>query len=160
MAAHATPCRAVGVSFIPLAVKSLGGAGCQVHPLYWSLLGQRLGTSPSITSRQLFQRCSVSLWRGNAALWLHRFPPISSYIDSIVWLCLCGLFCFLYFVVFFCFFVVFCFVLLFTVAENNNYMSNSISGRDFQFSQTMRTTETSKTLANTQIEYLRHVYSI
>ena len=27
-----------------------------------------LASPPSITSRQLFQRCSVSLWRGNAAL--------------------------------------------------------------------------------------------
>ena len=43
-----------------------------------------LASPPSITSRQLFQRCSVSLWRGNAALWLHRFPPISSFIDSVV----------------------------------------------------------------------------
>ena len=87
MAAHATSCRAVGVSFIPLAVESLGGwseLAAKSISRIGRLLGQRLGISPSITTRQLFQRCSVSLWRGNAALWLHRFPPISSYIDSIV----------------------------------------------------------------------------
>ena len=87
MAAHAAPCRAVGVSFVPLAIESLGGwSELAVRSIsrIGHLLGQRLGISPSITSHHLFQRCSVSLWRGNAALWLHRFPPISSYIDSIV----------------------------------------------------------------------------
>ena len=87
MATHAASCRAVGVSFIPLAVESLGGwsdLAAKTISRIGRLLGQRLGISPSITSRQLFQRCSVSLWRGNAALWLYRFPPISSFIDSVV----------------------------------------------------------------------------
>ena len=84
---HAASCREVGVSFIPLAVESLGGwsdLAAKTISRIGRLLGQRLGIPPSITSRQLFQRCSVSLWRGNAALWLHRFPPISSFIDSVV----------------------------------------------------------------------------
>ena len=87
MATHAASCRAVGVSFIPLAVESLGGwsdLAANTISRIGRLLGQRLGISPSITSCQLFQRCSVLLWRGNAALWLHRFPPISSFIDSVV----------------------------------------------------------------------------
>ena len=87
MATHAASCREVGVSFIPLAVESLGGwsdLAAKTISHIGRLLGQRLGIPPSITSRQLFQRCSVSLWRGNAALWLHRFPPISSFIDSVV----------------------------------------------------------------------------
>ena len=87
MATHAASCRAVGVSFIPLAVESLGGwsdVAAKTISRIGRLLGQRLGIPPSITSRQLFQRCSVSLWRGNAALWLHRFPPISSFIDSVI----------------------------------------------------------------------------
>ena len=87
MATHAASCRAVGVSFIPLAVESLGGwsdLAAKTISRIGRLLGQRLGISPSITSCQLFQRCSVLLCRGNAALWLHRFPPISSFIDSVV----------------------------------------------------------------------------
>ena len=87
MATHAASCREVGVSFIPLAVESLGGwsdLAAKTISRIGRLLGQKLGIPPSITSRQLFQRCSVSLWRGNAALWLHRFPPISSFIDSVV----------------------------------------------------------------------------
>ena len=87
MAAHAVSCRAVGVSFIPLAIESLGGwseLGAKTISHIGRLLGQRLGICPSTTSRHLFQRCSVSLWRGNAALWLNRFPPVSSFIDSII----------------------------------------------------------------------------
>ena len=87
VATHAASCRAVGVSFIPLAVESLGGwsdLAAKTISRIGRLLGQRFGIPPSITSRQLFQRCSVSLWREYDALWLHRFPPISSFIDSVV----------------------------------------------------------------------------
>ena len=56
----------------------------------------------------------MSLWRGNAALLLHHFPPVSSIIDTIV----CSLFCFVF--VFVCFVCVgfvclvrlFCFLIL------------------------------------------------
>ena len=58
---------------------------------------------PSTTTRHLFQRCSVSLWRRNAALWLHCFPPVSSIIDSILFCCFCLIFLFVLFV--FCLFV-------------------------------------------------------
>ena len=60
-------------------------------------LGQRLGVSPSISTRQLFQRCSVCLWRGNATLWLHRFPSFSSYVDCTHII----IFCFLFFYFFY-----------------------------------------------------------
>ena len=77
MSAHAPACRAVGVSFIPLAFEALGSkseATTTSLSRIGRILGQRLGVSPAVSIRHLFQRCSVSLWRGNAALWLHRFP--------------------------------------------------------------------------------------
>ena len=84
---HDVPCRAVGVSFITIAIKSLGGWS-ELAPKSISLIGHLfglgLGISTSINSLQHFQRYSVSLCRGNAALWLHFFPPINSYIDSII----------------------------------------------------------------------------
>ena len=86
MVAHAASGRAVGISFIPLVVESLGGwSELAAKPLrnIGHLLGQRLDISPSLTTRHLFQRCSVSLWRGNAALWLHCFPPISPVIEKV-----------------------------------------------------------------------------
>ena len=39
------------------------------------MLGQRLGVSPHVSTRQLFQKLSVSLWRGNTSLLLRRRPP-------------------------------------------------------------------------------------
>ena len=87
VAAHAAACHAVGVSFVPLVFETLGGmselASTTVSRI-GRLLGQRLGISPADTTRHLFQRCSISLWRGNAALWLRRFPTRPPSIDSIV----------------------------------------------------------------------------
>jgi hypothetical protein len=68
--------------FHPLAFEALGSmseATTTSLSRIGRILGQRLGVSPAVSIRHLFQRCSVSLWRGNAALWLHRFP-----IDSII----------------------------------------------------------------------------
>ena len=113
MSAHAAPCRAVGVFFIPLAIESLGGwseLAAKSISRIGCLLGQRLGMSPSITSCQW---CSVSLWRGNAAMWPHCFPLISLYTDSIVWLhvfLFCVVLSFAYLVVF-CFLPALCFAL-------------------------------------------------
>ena len=122
MAAHAISCRAVGVSFIPLAIESLGGwseLGAKTINHIGCLLSQRLGICTSTTSRHLFQRCSVSLWRGNAALWLNRFPPVSSFIDSIigkkiVFLSIC------FYLSFICFFSSF-FFFFFSFVPKHNY---------------------------------------
>ena len=37
---------------------------------------------PAITSRHLFGRLAIALWRGNASLWLHRHPTLS--LDGVV----------------------------------------------------------------------------
>ena len=89
MALHAASCRAVGVSFVPLLVESLGGwsdLAAKTLSSIGRLLGQRLGIPPSETTRHLFQRCAISLWRGNATLWLHRCPTPTPppHIDSII----------------------------------------------------------------------------
>ena len=41
------------------------------------LLGQRLGIPPAESTRHLFQRLSIALWRGNAALDLPYTHPIT-----------------------------------------------------------------------------------
>ena len=64
MATHAASCRAVGISFIPLAVESLGGwseLAAKTISRIGRLLGQRLGIPPSITSRQLFKSNKLTL---------------------------------------------------------------------------------------------------
>ena len=87
MAAHAGPCRAAGVTFIPLVVESLGGWSEEAIYTIKSigrLQGQRLGIPPPETTRHLFQRLSISLWRGNASLWVRRQPALSATVDGIV----------------------------------------------------------------------------
>ena len=87
MALHASACRSVGVSFLPLMVESLGGWSELAYKTISNIgrhLGQRLGVPPSDSIQHLFQKCSVALWRGNASLWLHRFPSVSPHIDSVI----------------------------------------------------------------------------
>ena len=58
IAAHAASCRAIGVSFVPLAFESLRGCSNLTAETLAGIgraVGQRLGISPSM------------------ALWLHRF---------------------------------------------------------------------------------------
>ena len=74
------------ISFIPLLFESLGelsSLSSQTISAIGLHLGPRIGVSPSNTRRQLYQKCSISLWRGNAVLWLHRFYTISPGVDGI-----------------------------------------------------------------------------
>ena len=76
----------IGVSFIPLVFESLGGlsdAAADSIASVGRLLGQRLGTPPSESTRHLFQRCAITLWRGNAALWIRRCPPYAPSVDGV-----------------------------------------------------------------------------
>ena len=85
MAAHAEDCRSVGVSFVPLVVESLGGWSQEASHTISSigrLQGQRLGIPPSETTRHLFQRLAISLWKGNATLWIRRLPVRPAAVDG------------------------------------------------------------------------------
>ena len=82
MSMHASQCLAVGVSFVPL-VESLGGwSDLAVKTLssIGRLLGRQLGILPSDSVHHLFQRCAISLWRGNASLWL--YTPIPNHFPT------------------------------------------------------------------------------
>ena len=87
LAAHGAFCQAAGISFIPLAFETLGGMSDTTADTITSLgrlIGQRFGISPSESSRQLFQRLAISLWRGNATAWIHRCPPPAPNLDGVV----------------------------------------------------------------------------
>ena len=87
MAAHAEECRAVGITFIPLVVETLGGwSEDAIHTIraIGRLQGQRLGIPPAESTRHLFQRLAISLWKGNASLWLRRLPFSSAAVDGII----------------------------------------------------------------------------
>ena len=86
-ASHAEAGHSVGVSFIPLVVESLGGRSEEAADTISSIgrpLGQRLGIPTSESDQHLFQECAISLWRGNASLWVHRHPVHSSAVDGLL----------------------------------------------------------------------------
>ena len=86
LSAHTDACNEVGVSFIPIVFETLGGlsssAVCNLAYLR-RLVGQRLGIPPSDSTRHLFQRCAISLWRGNAALWIRHLPTLAPSVDGV-----------------------------------------------------------------------------
>ena len=101
-----------GVSFIPLAVESLGGwsyLASQDHQPYWSPSRPETRHPPPSPLVNC-SRGAPCPWR-NVALWLHRFPPISSFINS-VWYYMYVL---VFFPLFLCclFFVISCLSLLY-----------------------------------------------
>ena len=72
--------------FIPLVVETFGGwsdRAIRVIRRLGKLQGSRLGVDQAMATRHLFQRLSVSLWRGNANLWASRLPFFSPSVDGI-----------------------------------------------------------------------------
>ena len=83
------PCHAQGIAFLPIAAESLGAwhssAIAEVKRL-GSALARHTGEEEGITIARLFQKLSVCLMRGNAALFNNRSPPEQSVpSDEIVW---------------------------------------------------------------------------
>ena len=79
--------QAAGISFTPLAIETLGGLSDTTADTISNigrLIGQRFGISPIESSRQLFQRLAISLWRGNATAWIHRCLPPVPFLDGVV----------------------------------------------------------------------------
>ena len=79
------PCHQQGIEFIPIAAESLGAwhstAIKEVQKLGSSLARQN-GDEEAVVVQQLFQQLSVSLMRGNAALFNNRCPPDSDNRDD------------------------------------------------------------------------------
>ena len=71
----------------PLVVETLGG-WCQeainIVKDIGRIQGHRLGISPSESTRHLFQRLSISLWKGNASLWIRRQLSVSPVVDGLI----------------------------------------------------------------------------
>ena len=83
-ATHGPACQAAGISFIPLTIETMGGlsdataetmgglsdATAETISGIGRLIGQRFGVSPHESSRHLFQRLAICLWKGNATAWI------------------------------------------------------------------------------------------
>ena len=87
MAAHAEACRSVGIVFVPLVAETLGGWSQEAISTIKGIgriQGHRLGIPPSESTRHLFQRLSISLWKGNSSLWIRRQPTVSPAVDGLI----------------------------------------------------------------------------
>ena len=80
-------CNRQGIVFLPLAVESLGAwhpsATAEIKKL-GSALARHTGEEEATTTSRLFQRLSISLMRGNAALFNNRCPPEQSTLGDVV----------------------------------------------------------------------------
>ena len=81
LAAHLVDYRAAGIDFVPIVLETLG---CLSEDTIYTIraIGETISkrASPddfSTSTGQLFHRLTISLWRGNACLWLlrHSTPP-------------------------------------------------------------------------------------
>ena len=80
MSSNLPACRSAGVDFLPIVVETLGwwcSDGITNICSIGQALGQRLNsTYPVDFTKHLFSRLAVSLWRGNAGLWMPRQPTL------------------------------------------------------------------------------------
>ena len=77
MTKHGEPCRLAGIVFFPLVVETLGGweeQGEKQIRRMGAALARQTGQDEAVKTRHLFQRLSILLTKGNAALFLNRLP--------------------------------------------------------------------------------------
>ena len=88
LASNLPACREAGVECIPLVVETLGGLAEDfirtIRSLGQAIADRTSSWDPSYTTRHLFQRLAIALWRGNACLWLHRHPTLPPFLDGVV----------------------------------------------------------------------------
>ena len=79
--AHLENCRAQGIFFQPLVVETFGGwdpVAADYLKKMATKAARRWGKTPAMEIKYFFQRLSIALQRGNAALLIARdFEPIS-----------------------------------------------------------------------------------
>ena len=78
--AHYNDCRAQGISFQPLVVETFGGWDKDAVKFLKDIArldARRWGKPDAIEIKQFFQRLSISLQRGNAALLINRDADIT-----------------------------------------------------------------------------------
>ena len=78
LASHLSACRSAGVDFIPIATEVLGGLAEDTHLHH-----------THICTKQLFHHVAISLWRGNASLWLHCQPILHPSVDGLQYISFC-----------------------------------------------------------------------
>uniref|UniRef100_A0A1X7V3D4 Uncharacterized protein n=1 Tax=Amphimedon queenslandica TaxID=400682 RepID=A0A1X7V3D4_AMPQE len=82
---HFDNCHRIGVEFVPLAIKSLGGwssTAISIFKAFGHYLGTRFGLLPSKPTLHHYQRLSVTQWQSNARMWLGSSSILSPEVDG------------------------------------------------------------------------------
>ena len=70
----AQACQDQGIAFLPIAMETLGGFHKVALEQVKRIGARHQGSEERVATKQLFQRLSVTLMRGNAALLMSRRP--------------------------------------------------------------------------------------
>ena len=76
------PCQQEGITFVPIAVESLGAwhkSGIKEIKKLGSAKARHIGEDEGVEVQRLFQKLSVALMRGNCALMNNRVPSPSDF---------------------------------------------------------------------------------
>jgi len=76
------PCQQEGITFVPIAVESLGAwhkSGIKEIKKLGSAKARHIGEDEGVEVQRLFQKLSVALMRGNCALMNNRVPSHSDF---------------------------------------------------------------------------------
>ena len=88
LTSHLSACHSAGVDFIPIMAEALGGQASDAIATIKSIgkaISLRAGPQVYTScTKQLFHRVAITLWRGNACLWLHRLPTLPPSVDGLV----------------------------------------------------------------------------
>ena len=87
LSANLPSCRAAGVECVPMVVEALGGwapGSISTIRRIGNFLGQRVNSvDPSHSTKHLFGRLAIFLWRRNATMWLRRSPSLAPSSDGL-----------------------------------------------------------------------------
>ena len=88
LTAHLANCCAAGIEFIPIVAATMGGLAEDTILMVWAIgkaISHRTAiNNPTISISQLFHHLAISLWRGNACLWLNIHPTLSFSVDGVI----------------------------------------------------------------------------
>ena len=88
LASNLSACRSSGTDFVPLVAETPGGLAedtiSTITYISRAIADRSSSPDPATTSRHLFGRLAITLWRGNAALWLHRSPTLPPSLDGVI----------------------------------------------------------------------------
>ena len=88
LSSNLSACRSSGIDFVPVVFETLGGLAEDAITIISAIgraVSDRVGSDDhAATTKHLFRRVAIALWRGNACLWLHRHPTLPPSLDGVI----------------------------------------------------------------------------